>query len=612
MNVLYEDHGTLRVAAVVTDGESALHVEAPHGKRAKIKAKDVLLRFSEPAAAELLKQAEAIAADVDLDFLWQCSSQAEFLFTWLAGEYFGRTPSAAAVAGILLKLHQAPMYFYREGRGRYRAAPPETLRAALASVERKKQQQLKIAAWTEQLIRGELPDEYRSRLAQLLYAPDRNQAETKALEAACDATGLSPARLIERCGGLPDPHEYHLNRFVSEHFPDGTGFPDGLSPGELPELPLANVSAFSLDDAATTEIDDAFSLVRLENGRIRVGIHIATPALGFAPGSRIDALARERLSTVYLPGHKITMLPPEVIGRFSLAGGTERPALSLYLDLRAADLSIESRHTRLERVAVTANLRHQGVHELDTAFLAGEVPEDIAFGRDLHTLWQVAVSLERSRGKPPAVYERPDYAFSIEGTGSDARVTITERRRGSPLDKLVSELMIAANGTWGKMLEDHGVAAIYRVQTGGKVRMSTSAMEHQGLGISHYTWASSPLRRYVDLVNQWQLLALLRDEAPPYSRNADALLSAIQDFETTYAAYDEFQTRMEHFWCLKWLLQERVEIAGATVVRENLVKLDGLPLYVRVPSLPSPGARFGCRVGGNGGRLDRRHSQVRL
>jgi exoribonuclease-2 len=61
----------------------------------------------------------------------------------------------------------------------------------------------------------------------------------------------------------------------------------------------------------------------------------------------------------------------------------------------------------------------------------------------------------------------------------------------------------------------------------------------------------------------------------------------VHDFETAYAAYDEFQAHMEHFWCLKWLLQERVEIAGATVVRENLVKLDGLPLYTRVPSLPS-------------------------
>jgi exoribonuclease-2 len=146
--------------------------------------------------------------------------------------------------------------------------------------------------------------------------------------------------------------------------------------------------------------------------------------------------------------------------------------------------------------------------------------------------------------------------------------------------------MIAVNSTWGRLLDDRDVAAIYRVQSVGKVRMTTSAMAHQGLGISHYAWTSSPLRRYVDLVNQWQMIALLRGVPPPFSRNSDLMLSAVHDFEATYAAYDEFQRRMERYWCLRWLLQEKVEIAGAEVVRENLVKFDRLPLYTKVPSLP--------------------------
>ena len=596
MNVLYEDSGAFKVATVLVDSDNTLQVEAPHGKRAKIKSKDVLLRFPEPGAGELLVQAEALAVGIDADFLWQCCGAEEFGFTELAREYCGRAPSSVEAAGILVKLHSAPMYFYRKGRGWYRAAPPETLRAALVGIERKKQQQAQISAWAERLERGAFPEEFLPFREQLLYKPDRNRAETKALEEACTRTGMSPAKLMERCGALPSSHDYHLNRFLYEYFPKGTDFPLKFEIAELRALPVAEAEAFSLDDMATTEIDDAFSLAPLAGGRIRVGIHIAAPALGFAAGSALDAVARERLSTVYMPGRKITMLPPEAIERFSLSEGAERPACSLYFDLRTDDFAVESNHTRVERVRIAANLRHQEVEELDAAFLTGTSREDIPYSRELNTLWKFAGVLERGRGKSSSGPERSDYTFRVDGDGQNVRINIIERRRGTPLDKLVAELMIAVNSTWGRMLDDHDVAAIYRVQSAGKVRMTTSAMAHAGLGISHYAWTSSPLRRYVDLVNQWQLLALLDGQAPPFSRNADIMLAAVHDFETTYASYDEFQRRMEHYWCLRWMLQEAIDIAGAEVVRENLVKFDGLPLYARVPSLPELAPGTGVEI----------------
>lgn len=146
--------------------------------------------------------------------------------------------------------------------------------------------------------------------------------------------------------------------------------------------------------------------------------------------------------------------------------------------------------------------------------------------------------------------------------------------------------MILVNKTWGRFLADHDVAAIYRAQAQGKVRMTTAAGEHQGLGVSHYAWSSSPLRRYIDLINQWQLVALLDGRAPPFARNSASLQGAIRDFEATYSAYGEFQDRMEQYWCLRWLLQEGVTRTAAAVVRENVVKFRDLPLFVRVPSLP--------------------------
>jgi len=126
--------------------------------------------------------------------------------------------------------------------------------------------------------------------------------------------------------------------------------------------------------------------------------------------------------------------------------------------------------------------------------------------------------------------------------------------------------------------------------------MSTRASPHQGLGVAHYLWASSPLRRYADLVNQRQLLALIEETRPPYAENDAELFGVLADFEATYAMYAEFQWRMEHYWCLRWLLQENVQEARGAVIREGLVRLDALPLVVRLADMPPLAADTSVRV----------------
>jgi exoribonuclease II len=587
MHVLYEESGAFKVGTVLADNDASLQVEAPHGKRSKIKTNSVLLRFATPGPADLLREADALAADMDTDFLWECAGEDEFSFEALAREYHGHSPGPVEAAGILVKLHSAPMYFYRRGKGRYKAAPPETLKAALAGQEKKRQQQERIEAWARRLLSGECPDELRPLLPEILYKPDRNRAETKAVELASQQAGLSIPELLQRAGALRSAEDYHLGRFLFEYFPKGTDFPEGLAPSTPADLPVARVVAFSLDDASTTEIDDAFSVTRLDEEHVRIGIHIAAPSLGFGPGSALDAVARQRLSTVYMPGRKITMLPPQAVETFTLAEGRECPAVSLYLDVREADFAIEREHTVLERIPVERNVRMQQVQALDETFRSGTALPDVPHAALLHLLWRFAEAREVARGKPASGVERADYNFYVEADETlGERIVITERPRGTPLDKLVAELMILANSTWGKLLDAQGVAAIYRVQSNNKVRMTTAAGEHQGLGVTHYAWTTSPLRRYVDLINQWQLVAMLRGEAPPFEPNSESLLGAVQEFEVAYSAYAEFQWRMERYWCLRWLQQEKVTVAAAEVIRDGLVRIRGLPLYVKVASVP--------------------------
>ena len=585
MNVFYEEAGTFKVGAVLLDNNSSLQVEAIHGKRSKIKANSVLFQFETPSLSEFMHNAQKLADELDANFLWECSTQdAEFSNINLATEYFGHTPTALESAATLLLLQSAPMYFYKKGPGRYKAAPPDALKAALASQEKKRQQAEQQAHYAEQLRHFTLPKEFYSIINNLLYKPDKNSIEWKALEAVSLETKLTAVELLNKCGAIPSTHDYHFNQFIFEHFPDGTDFKDLdlLNViNQFDHLPISDVAAFSIDDATTTEIDDAFSITQLPFGSFRIGIHIAAPALGIAPESSLDRLAATRLSTVYLPGNKITMLPDDIIHHFTLCENRLSPVVSLYLNV-SDDFSIVSCESKLERIKIAANLRSNLLETQfnETALNKGEILHP--FSSELILLWKFACKMEASRGKANDNNDKIDYSFEIQND----RVTINERRRGSPIDKVVSELMIYINTEWGKQLSDAGITGIFRSQNNGKVRMSTSPAPHQGLGVSQYAWSSSPMRRYVDLINQRQVISLLCGETPFYNKESTNLSVTINDFETSYGIYNEFQRTMERYWCLRWLLQENMETINAQIIKENLVKFDHLPLITRIASLP--------------------------
>ena len=589
MNVFYEEDGQFKVASIMTENPGSMQVESVTGKRSKIKSSNVLLQF-EGALASFMQAAQNEADTLETEFLWEFCGDEEFGFESLAADYYGEKPSPLQAAAVVIRLHAAPIYFYRKGKGRYKAAPAETLKAALAAVERKRQLAEKMAQWVDQLKSGVLPDAFSEKLDQLIYAPDKNAPEWKALEQAATETGISHIKLLADCGAIPSAHDYHLGAFLREYFAEGTDFSEFEPPIMPTTLPKATVTAFSIDDSTTTEIDDAFSIQVLSNGNAQVGIHIAAPATGIAPGSALDQFAMHRLSTVYMPGHKITMLPDEAIEPFSLNAGQWRPALSLYLEV-SPELSIINRETRLEQVQIADNLRHDN---LEPYFNEATLDQDSghAYWSQLSFLFQLAVALEKSRGKydptrPPQV----DYNFYVD----DGVVRIVNRQRGSPLDKLVAELMIEANSHWGGMLAEHQVPGIYRAQNGGKVYMTVKPEQHQGLGVKQYTWCTSPLRRVVDLINQRQLIAILQQQS---AHSADLLTDIMRKFDFTYNAYNEFQTRMERYWCLQYLIQENLTEISATVWRENLVRLDTLPYITKVHSLPelSPGTRVHLQV----------------
>lgn len=586
MNVFYEEEGHFKVASMMAENPGSMQVESPTGKRSKIKSANVLLNF-DIALNGFMEAAQHEADNLEIDFLWECCGEPEFGFEELASEYYGKKPSPIEAAATAIKLHSAPMYFYRKGKGRYKAAPAETLKLALAAVERKKQQAEQMAAWVEilndrsQLNNKQLPEDFFSKADSLIYHPDKNSLEWKAIDEAAQTSGRLALTVMHDCGLIKNAHDYHLGAFLREMFSDGTDFPIFDLPVIPQDLPLANAECFSIDDATTTEIDDAFSLEKLSNGNARVGIHIAAPALSVLPETPLDAIVLQRLSTVYMPGNKITMLPDSVVQPFSLDAGETKPALSLYCEV-TPEFEIVATETRIEKIKIADNLRHD---VLGPFFNENTLAEDSGhpYWPTLKFLFDLAETLEKARGKydpnrPPQI----DFNFYV----TDGVVSIVSRERGSPMDKLVAELMIYANSHWGGLLKEAGLAGIYRAQTGGKVFMTSSAEPHQGLGVAQYAWCTSPLRRAVDLINQRQLIAMLKAEPAPYNAQDGKLNVIIRNFDQTYNAYSEFQTRMERYWCLQYLIQEKLTEVTATVWRENLVRIDGMFFITKVPSLP--------------------------
>ena len=623
MFLLFEEAGKFMAGRVLSEAQSSAQVELDSGKRVKVKAANILLRFEKPSPAQLLAAAQAIGQSIELELAWEFSPDEEFGFAELAREYFGSSASQEATleqqAGTLLRLFEAPHYFRRAGKGRFRKAPADVIAQALAAIEKKKQIALQTEQWVKELSSGICPQTVRDQLYKILFKPDKNAPEYKAVVEASRATRLGALELLVKAGAIDSPYQFHWRRFLLENFPRGTGFARLEAPLIRDELPLSTARAFSIDDSATTELDDALSVQGLGCGSVRLGIHIAAPGLAIVPGSPLDLVGRSRLSTVYMPGYKITMLPDDVVQSYTLQEGRDCPAVSLYLTLDEATLEIKASETRLERVHIGANLRHD---QLDTV-VTQEWLEDPAFSHQmdpqpllhkrpqLSFLYRLAKHLKAARevvrGKPET-FNRPDYNFKLVGNDGaepqgNEQVRISVRQRGAPLDLIVSEAMILANSTWGNWLAELGVPAIYRSQAsllpGVKVRMGTKALPHAGIGVKSYAWSSSPLRRYTDLVNQWQIIACARHGktaalvAPFKPKDAD-LFSIISSFDAAYSAYNAYQGAMERFWTLKYLQQNAITELTATVFKENMARADELPLVL--PVLGAQGLPRGARL----------------
>lgn len=596
MYVLYEDAGKLKTAKIFSEAESTLQIESASGKRSKIKRNITLFNFDSPEPDTLLEQAKSLAETLDIDFLWECAPQEEFKAAELANEYFGYTADTTQKTAMIMALSSAPAYFHRRGKGSFKPAPPDILKAALAAIEKKRLQAEQQKAWTDTLLAGQLPEGFLDTAKDFLDKPDKNSLQWKALDAAIAQSPGSAEEFLLDLGVWPNQLVMMRELFFKKHFAQGINWPNINVPALDIDLPKTDVIAYSIDDANTTEIDDAISFQNLDSESISIGIHIAVPSLLITRDNEIDKIARRRMSTVYMPGEKIPMLPEQLVTQFSLIAGSWRPCLSLYIKGNPSTGELIESETKLEQIQVKENLRHDDFGLEITEHSLNDETSDLAHKQWLAPLWKFASVLNNKRAQVrgrPENNDRIEYTFVLDGPADnpDSIINLIPRKRNSPLDLLIAEYMILANTVWGALLAKHGVPGIYRSQHMGRTRMSTQALPHESIGVAQYIWSTSPLRRYVDLVNQSQIIAAAEHGvsarlAAPYKPKDADLFALIGAFDAQYSAYGEFQSAIERYWCLRWLQQNNIEQINAHLIRDNLVRFTRIPFITRINGLP--------------------------
>lgn len=582
------DEGRLKPGLVVREQANHVTVLDAGGRERSIARDLIMVRHPEHkvtrdnlAAAVATLQAEhtQLAAGLDLNLLWEVVREQgrNFSAEELAELFFGRR-SAGATAVMLEALFNDRLFFLRRHL--------EFVARSSEQVERLRVQYDRVRLRSESsrntrnLIRGILedglvppPDEAAPLIAELRRYLDnpftRNRDLTAMIEAA--VTEITPAEaayeILERLGAAPPGPRFVIIGGVR------TGFSEAAIAEANQVVPPVreagdDVGAVTIDDDDTVEVDDALSCETLPDGGLRVRIHIALVADFVAQRGPMDREAAARATTVYLPEATIRMLPERIAcDAASLIAGKERHVLTTDVRLSAAG-DITSYSIYPSRIRIAARLSYDDCD----ALLATEAGTAEAVA--LQRMHDAALKLrDRRRAAGALLIYRREPKIKVRDDG-EIEVTLIDTM--SPSRQLVAELMVLSNYAAARWAADNRVPIIYRVQpvVGGdyaaqRPRLSLHPEFHAGVGLDYYAQASSPIRRYMDLVLQRQLLAALA-QPPTVAYQADELLTVLANAEAAEAEGKELERRAKRYWILRYL--ERTAIGRpleATAFRDG-------------------------------------------
>ncbi len=338
---------------------------------------------------------------------------------------------------------------------------------------------------------------------------------------------------------------------------------------------LTHLTCYSIDEPFTRDIDDAVSFTPHADGA-ELGVHITDASAYIAPGCPIDREAARRGASLYTPDGKIPMIPQDLSEDIaSLRARETKPAISFLISLSPEGEATGFRGTA-STVRVSRKLTYQTV---DT---------EIARGGKFKNLYSLALNLRDRRLAAGASSTLvPELLVRVN---RNKRITYTIRDRETPSQLLVAECMILANHCAALLLKEKEYPALYRKQSKpsqkinheeeptllqtltrrkhfSRIDINTRPGLHSGLGLTCYTTITSPLRKYLDLVTQRQLAALLRGAPPLYS--AGDLKKISMDLQPVLTKVALVEQERKRYWVLKLLKKRRGKKIEALVLEKK-------------------------------------------
>ncbi len=519
------------------------------------------------------KEQVRLAGTIDLEALWSHLDRKSSAYSpdELAGKVFGAAAAIDHTAAVIRALQHDRIFFKFDGE-RYLARSPQQVAQARTNAAQEKARRIEIEQCGEWLrafangreTGGAVRDLCVGYLRQFAVFGNGALQYAHILEIFKQAgVGLDRRQcfnVLVRLGVCTDDENLLFERhgvpcFWSADVLREADVLDDMSFGN--RCDVSSLKACSIDDPGTRDIDDAISL-EFDGENLRLGIHITDVASQIPPGSALDRQASQRGISLYLPEGTTPMLPPSLSEkRLSLVAGELRPVVSVFVTLDS-DGAVSERTLQLSTIRVKRRLSYR------------DVDDDIGSGGEFQNLYERlmrARDIRLSAGASGMVI--PELQIRVDH-GSEVLLSVRERE--TPAQALVAECMILANYSAALFLKQHSVPALYRTQKPGRLSaassgtmplpermrrrhafnrtiLDTMARPHAGLGLDCYCSTTSPMRKYLDLVMQRQLVSAVQVHEPVYT--AGELRDVTTALQPVLNRASLVEKERRHYWLLK-------------------------------------------------------------